>query len=356
MKWEFWSELDLYRSAEKKQIIDHFVGQQPQSPDSRLESIQDAGARRQLLAQLSATEEVLTVRDSRGREREVAAKDYVRTGALQYGKPSGLLFWYYGADDGRVDTCQAKGIFQGFLSERLQWMQGLLGPVGSGISVALPNLSHFPPGSWTLGFTFRLKKPYLSKDDAAFDVLDNPVRKEWVFQVPYVAPSQWKGALRAAMRRLRGCTSWRQEAKDEQMVRLFGNIKGEESEFSAGWLHFYPTFFDKIGLEVINPHPRDTGAGKQPIYFECVPPGTEGTFTLLYVPLEEVDEAKAKEDFRVVAEGLKAMFTKYGFGAKTSSGFGRAHVRWKKEEGAEVQPESWREEWERIWREEEFHE
>ncbi|GIX47782.1 MAG: hypothetical protein KatS3mg131_1993 [Candidatus Tectimicrobiota bacterium] len=94
---------------------------------------------------------------------------------------------------------------------------------------------------------FTLRKPYLSKDDTDFYILDNPVRKEWVFQVPYIAPSQWKGALRAAMRRRRGYTSWEQEAQDEQMIRLFGNVKGEENEFSAGWLHFYPTYFDRIG-------------------------------------------------------------------------------------------------------------
>ena len=236
-----------------------------------------------------------------------------------------------------------RNVWEPFLDESLLALVSSLNPQAELIE---------HPKAWRIALKFVLHKPYLSKDDRDFYLLDNSVRKEWVFQVPYVAPSQWKGALRAAMRRLRGCPSWQQEAEDEQMIRLFGNIKGEENRFSTGWLHFYPTYFDRIGLEVINPHPRDTGAGKQPIYFECVPPGTEGTFMLLYVPLEEVDEAKAKEDFRAVAQGLKAMFTKYGFGAKTSSGFGRAHAHWKKEEEAEVQPEEklW-DEWERIWKE-----
>ncbi|NPA91941.1 MAG: hypothetical protein GXO55_10955, partial [Chloroflexi bacterium] len=201
------------------------------------------------------------------------------------------------------------------------------------VSPSLPNLSSFPPGSWAIQVHFTLRKPYLSKDDVDFYIIDNPVKKEWIFKVPYVAPSQWKGALRAAMRRLRGYTTWKEEAQDEQMVRLFGNVKGEEDEFSAGRLHFYPTFFDRIGLEVINPHPRDTGAGKQPIYFECVPAGTMGVFTLLYVPLDlvgrstpEAMEREAKADLQAVARGVRAMLTEYGFGAKTSSGYGVAEA------------------------------
>jgi CRISPR-associated protein Cmr2 len=137
------------------------------------------------------------------------------------------------------------------------------------------------------------------------------------------------------------------------MVRLFGNVKGEEEEFSAGRLHFYPTFFDRIGLEVINPHDRKTGTGKQPIYFECVPAGTYGTFTLLYVPLdligrrEDVKE-QAQEDLRAAAEGIRAMLTEYGFGAKTSSGYGVAKVE---EKDTQVNPESWREIFLQGWKE-----
>jgi len=265
----------------------------------------------------------------------------------------------------------------------------------------LPDLSVFPSNSWAIKLDFTLRKAYLSKDDREFYILDNPVRKEWVFQVPYIAPSQWKGVLRAAMvqelKRWWGNLSAEERAariedfakRRFRMTLLFGDEKGEEPGslkglakyldnlggeraanlyrekvkqfFKAGaesslphhqgWLHFYSTYFDRIGLEVINPHPRDTGAGKQPIYFECVPAGSEddptrGTFTLLYVPLGEVTEDEMKADFRAVAEGLKAMFTVYGFGAKTSSGFGRAEVR-----GIQVNPERWREAFLRIWNE-----
>jgi len=215
-----------------------------------------------------------------------------------------------------------------FLRNRLKMMNEM------GLSPALPDLTSLPPGSWSIRFTFTLRKPYISKDDLDFYILDNPVKKEWVFKVPYVAPSQWKGALRAAMRRLRGYTTWEEEMRDQQMIRLFGNVKGEENEFGAGRLHFYPTFFDQIGLEVINPHDRGTGAGKQPIYFECVPTGARGTFTLLYVPLTGPDEAgrQAVEDLQAVAQGIEAMMTRYGFGAKTSSGYGVVETEFVKDE------------------------
>ena len=251
----------------------------------------------------------------------------------------------------------------------------------------LPDLATLPPGSWAVQLTFTLRKPYISKDDTDFYILDNPVKKEHVFKVPYVAPSQWKGALRAAMVR-ELVTALGEGEVDEakfvekrlQMYRLFGNEKDGTAEFLnralarfrlgpppqedgeeatrqwrerlereikvvaekfetllrekgyrvgdiegfQGRLHFYPTFFDKIGLEVINPHERETGAGKNPIYFEAVPAGTKGVFTLLYVSLGAgpTDEATCVRDLAAVARGVQAMLTVYGFGAKTSSGYG----------------------------------
>jgi len=97
-----------------------------------------------------------------------------------------------------------------------------------------------------------------------------------------------------------------------------------------GALYFYPTFFTRLSLEVINPHDRQSNAGKQPIYFECVPDGAHGTFSLLYAPFDLIgaDEAEirrqALEDLQLVAEGLQAMFLTYGFSAKRTSGYGVA--------------------------------
>jgi CRISPR-associated protein Cmr2 len=141
-------------------------------------------------------------------------------------------------------------------------------------------------------------------------------------------------------------------------------IKGEcyrkgDIEGFQGSLHFYPTYFDRMGLEVINPHDREGGAGMNPIYFECVPAITRdkdgkevhtgGTFTLLYVPIvgPEVSEEGAKKDLEAVARGIGAMMTHYGFGAKTSSGFGVAKVEPDK---ANVEPLDFKQAWLDGWK------
>src|SRR5437588_3831917 len=186
---------------------------------------------------------------------------------------------------------------------------------------------NLPPLSFTLRVPFCLQKPYLSKDDRDFSLLDNPLRKEKVFQMPMVAATGWKGALRAAF--------WQLGYKEDHEViqRLFGNPRTSEEQL-AGRLHFCSTFFSSIALEVINPHNRETGVGERgPILMECVPPGASGDFVLLYVPFgligqsDEKTRAEVSQDLETLTEGIHAMLTIYGFGAKTSSGFGIAGDR-----------------------------
>jgi len=240
-------------------------------------------------------------------------------------------------------------------------------------------LVSLPLYSLVIRFTFELHKPYLSRDDAVFYVLDNPVRKEKVFGLPMVAPTQWKGTLRAAMTyqladwwlslddraRAKRINYRRFVIERVGLLRLFGNEKGvlvddgkldayldqvggdkparlyrrylrrfvTSTGFRAGRLRFFPTFFTQIGLEVINPHERRTRAGTLPIYIESVPQEAEGAFTLLYVPFDCIGQSKAETrrqvgaDLRKLGKGLQAMLTRYGFGAKTSSGFGVAEDR-----------------------------
>ena len=185
-------------------------------------------------------------------------------------------------------------------------------------------ITPLPPLSFMLHIPFRLEKPYISKDDRDFYLLDNPLRREKVFQVPMVAATSWKGALRAAL--------WQLGYKEDSAVttRLLGSPRGSE-EGQAGRLYFYPTFFDRVGLEVINPHNRKTGVGERgPILMECVPQERRGDFVLLYVPFGPVgqseDERRAEvaQDLEMLAKGVQAMLTIYGFGAKTSSGYGAA--------------------------------
>lgn len=194
----------------------------------------------------------------------------------------------------------------------------------------LPDLSavaHLPPLIWALHVPFQLQKPYLSKDERDFHLLDNPLRKEKVFQVPMVASTSWKGALRAAL--------WQLGYMEDHAttIRLLGNPR-ESEEQQAGRLYFFPTFFNQIGLEVINPHDRKTGVGKRgPILMECVPVGATGELRMLYAPFGPSERSEADrrreiaEDLEVLAQGVRAMLTVYGFGAKTSSGFGTTEDR-----------------------------
>lgn len=194
-----------------------------------------------------------------------------------------------------------------------------------GFVPALSAVNLLPLSTFMFHIPFKLAKPYLSKDERNLHLIDAPLRKEKVFQTPMVASTSWKGALRAAL--------WQQgrEENDAVTIRLFGNPRGSE-ELQAGRLHFYPTFFQATSLEVINPHVRRTGVGRQrgPILMECVPEGEPGDLFLLYVPFgtSEEDEttrgAQVAEDLEVVAAGVQAMLLTYGFGAKTSSGYGTA--------------------------------
>lgn len=284
----------------------------------------------------------------------------------------------------------------------LAWLDrlGLQGSPFEGFGV-------MPRYSFALDLRFHLARPYLSRDDDAFYIIDNPVRKDKVFKVPFVSPTSWKGSLRAAAtqgmlnefaallpakppaddqeRELWLEQAW--EARARRVV-LFGNEKQNDADFVNKWLaprvlarasgadgaarrkqveaeskrldgafdaylkenryrtdhvdgrqgrlFFFPTFFDKIDLEILNPHGRKNRVGKIPIYFECVPKGATGTFRLLYVPYDFPGEVtpdetelckQVKADLPLVAEAVHDLLLIYGFGAKTSSGFGTAEHR-----------------------------
>jgi CRISPR-associated protein Cmr2 len=238
-----------------------------------------------------------------------------------------------------------------------------------------PPLDKLPFGSFFLQYTFTLAKPWMSKDDDPFYVAEsiNPVRKDKVFKVPCMAASSWKGLLRWTMMhillaRKKDALTDKEFAQERlRQSLLFGDEKGEEpgqvKDFAAyldslkptarqeyvrllrtrynlkdddplphhaGRLMFYPTFFDLIDVEVINPHKRETKAGTYPIYLECVPAGAKGTFSLFYVPFdligrpEEEVKNQAAEDLQRIAEAVSAMMLTYGFSAKRTSGYGTA--------------------------------
>lgn len=191
-----------------------------------------------------------------------------------------------------------------------------------------------PPSPTWIGLevSFTLDTPWYSKDDRLFHVLDNPVRKDRVFGVPFMSAASWKGLIRWSCRMCAGLhghlekhggrlDGWRDP---EWILHLFGNEKGENERFPRGALAFYPTWFSRLGFEVINPHSRTRRAGTQPIYYEVVPAGTKGTLRLLSAPLPGDEAGDALDN---LIDAVDALLSTYGFSAKRTVGWGTASVR-----------------------------
>ena len=239
------------------------------------------------------------------------------------------------------------------------------------LSVGILNykISDSPPYSVHISVVFTLKKPYISRDDEEFHIIDNPICNDKVFKVPLVRASSWKGALRWVSMKIKLIDS---DSKSKEyyvqerikLLRLFGNEKdskflddlfkqklgegeGEDAikKFNeeakryvsedgnrGGRLVFYPAFLNLIGLDIIAPHDRRTRTVKVPIQFEVAPESAKGTFSLLYFPFdllgraEEDAKKEVKQDLEVLKEAILAMLVKYGFGAKTTAGYGIANV------------------------------
>lgn len=231
---------------------------------------------------------------------------------------------------------------------------------------------------------FTLASPYYSADDDKYSIFDNPLLKEKVFKVPTMRGSGWKGVVASAARtvleqdfsvenilsfgRLFGSGSeefreieklakkqdYSQKFKNnvlhyalmkfgkvsmeklkEKEKELWDKIKAREIQTQRGRLVFYPSYFNQIGLEMINPHKRRTKAGTQPIYYEVVPAGAEATFQLLYIPADniikssEIRKTEYENDKKLLTAALKLIFMEdknklqIKIGAKTKLGWGR---------------------------------
>lgn len=204
-----------------------------------------------------------------------------------------------------------------------------------------------PPANLLAGWLalrigFELKAPWYSKDDRPLHVLDNPVRKDRIFGVPFMSGSSWKGLLRWSCRMEHGLLDHlvKHDGKLDGwsdppwIVHLFGNAKGEDEDFSRGALQCFPTWFDKVGFEVINPHDRARRAGTQPIVYEVVPPGRKAALHLLYAPAPgraEAQQVDSADALGRLFEAARKLLTVYGFSAKRTAGWGIAEIQ-----GAEI--------------------
>jgi CRISPR-associated protein Cmr2 len=200
-----------------------------------------------------------------------------------------------------------------------------------------PSFESLPHDDWLgLEVDFTLESPWYSKDDRPFHVLDNPVRKDRLLGVPYMSAASWKGLLRWSCRMEEGLLRYLDRGGtiddwDEPawILHLFGNEKGEGEDFQRGALAFFPTWFSRIGFEVINPHSRKTRAGTQPILYEVVPAGTQGTLHLLYAPLAGAavrDRVQPEHAIGRLLDAVEALLTRYGISAKRTAGWGAARV------------------------------
>jgi len=243
------------------------------------------------------------------------------------------------------------------------------------LSVQLIESDDIPNASFFLSTEFDLKKPYISRDDEEFYIHENPVSKEKVFKIPYIRPSSWKGMIRwaALMNLLKNMKEKKNRGecltRRSQIIRIFGNEKENrenrifeelfpekllgtnENKFNhdfleyiikknyvnkdglgKGRLYFYPTFFGKISLDIINPHDREIRIGRNPITMEIVPEGKNRCLKLLYFPFDllgedkEIVKKEMKEDLLIICNALKLLFEEYGISAKRTSGYGAAEI------------------------------
>jgi CRISPR-associated protein Cmr2 len=283
-----------------------------------------------LIAELQAIERELKATRGQGRRGLKRAAEQKREAILNRASSPSAIYQFLAATKDPDEKDTSDTAFRTKWQEKNQRVECLQASIKSYYQENFErpeiDLAVLPAYAFALQFTFTLAQSYISRDEQDFYIIDNPVRKEKIFGLPYIASTSWKGSLRASL--------WQSgyKSNNQAIDRLFGNEKGEEEQakFHAGRLYFFPTFFTQKDLEIINPHDRQKQAGSIPILFESAPIGAKGIFTLLYVPFDRVGkdeketQKQAAQDLSLVAQGLQAMFCISGFGAKTSSGCGLA--------------------------------
>ena len=93
---------------------------------------------------------------------------------------------------------------------------------------------------------------------------------------------------------------------------------------------FYPTYFNKVDYEIINPQDKGKRKGTNPIFYEVVPKGSKGTFQFIYIPfngiLKDTKELnnEIKDDQKFIKDIFQYCLNDKGIGAKTKLGWGLA--------------------------------
>ena len=217
------------------------------------------------------------------------------------------------------------------------------------------DIKGLPNHTILLKIKFTLKKPYTSKDEGEFHIIDgqpfyNPIIRDKFTGLPMVKPTTWKGHLRFSAKMV--------EDKDnnksiEIIDRLFGGESGSNNA-KRGRLYFFPTFFKgESKRDVITPIKRDTrtpAEGKSPVNIEVMGKGDGGEFNLLYLhcpKANDYSETQIQEDLEILAKSLELMFYTYGFSAKKTSGFGV--IQRLKDSDVDIYPEEKRIFFSNLW-------
>ncbi|MEA3360711.1 MAG: RAMP superfamily CRISPR-associated protein [Thermodesulfobacteriota bacterium] len=183
-------------------------------------------------------------------------------------------------------------------------------------------LKLLPKASCILKFGLKLTAPFYSRDDLAFYPIENPIKREWVFKAPYLSASGIKGLLRWAWRMCRQTNDWDMERK------IFGPSTDEleDENVFQGQLYTHPIFWKgKLGFEVINPHDRESGTGKNPIKYEVVQMGSTGLLYLTIINRNE-DKLFIQNTIELLEAPLDLLLHHSGLSAKRSVGWGSVEV------------------------------
>lgn len=114
-----------------------------------------------------------------------------------------------------------------------------------------------------------------------------------------------------------------QKLQEKISQKIKKNDLPTEFQTHKGRAIFYPTYFDKISLEIINPHDRRKRAGTVPIHYEVVPKDTEGILQIVYIPFDGVLKKdkdlkeEVEQDLKYLCQAIKTLADE-GIGAKKS--------------------------------------
>ena len=214
---------------------------------------------------------------------------------------------------------------------------------------SLPKIENLTDYSAIISLDFELLSPLLTHDDDSFYLFDNPVKKDHIFGVPYLAAASMKGLTFDAFLRAFPADNWKNLGKNDSdrtiayrsqknklsaqaAKRLFGvadnaetNLQ-DDSKSQVGRLHFAPIWFEYIQYLVMNP-----SKNSMPIQFEAIAATSEknepvkATIDFWYINKidgKESSELEVRADLALLLEAMSEWLPALGLGAKRLSGYG----------------------------------